>query len=114
MTSELAKELNKGGFTVRDGNLIRPTSGYAVSIKGWETRVPRALLSLPLFTAIVKSYQGLTFGAWIDDGIVYFDRSFIYADRQAAIDVGHANGQKAIYDFAAGESIYLEEVKEVN
>ena len=51
-------------------------------------------------------------GAWVDvvedpAGIAYLELSDVVRSKQVAIDLARARGEKAIYDFANSESIYL-------
>lgn len=46
-------------------------------------------------------------GGWRENGKYYFDASIIVQDKEEAIRIGKKNEQIAIYDFQAGEPIYL-------
>lgn len=49
-------------------------------------------------------------GAWVADnpkGLVYLEISDVVSSKRVAIELAQARGEKAIYDFANSESIYL-------
>ena len=46
-------------------------------------------------------------GSWYDESGFYIDLSLHILDKDEAIKEGKRNKQKAIYDIASGESIYL-------
>lgn len=118
-SKELFEYLKNGGFTAKPSLVpVRPNTGYAVSLKGFETKIPVEIVSLGLFRELLKRYQELArkhiayIGAWIDEGYLYLDLSMILHDMTHAIEVAKRNEQKAIYNFENGETIYIEEVKE--
>ena len=102
------------GLSLRlDGS--EPTKGYVVGMASYEMRLRGN--AYDLVRAWVKRTReqigyitsvDLVLGAWIDGDHIYFDVSEIILDRTNAIDFGHANGQLAIYDIAAGETIRLD------
>ena len=118
-SKELFNYLKKnGGFTAKPNLIpVKPKSGYAVSLKGYETRVPLEIVSLGLFRELLKCYQRLAekniayIGGWIDEGYLYLDLSLILHNKEQALEVASKNKQKAIFDFGSGKTIYLE-VKE--
>lgn len=101
-----------GGFTCdRLGRAYRPSSGYAVSLAGLESRVPLALLTPTLFDGLGRVYLHWTrklyaatrfdvyFGGWVDGSIVVLDLSETYVHLEVAMRVGQERGQTAIYEF---------------
>ena len=51
-------------------------------------------------------------GAWVDvvedpKGVAYLELSDVVKSKQIALELARARGEKAIYDFANSESIYL-------
>ena len=51
-------------------------------------------------------------GAWVDDvedpnGVAYLELSDVVKSKQVALELARARGEKAIYDFANSETIYL-------
>jgi len=47
-------------------------------------------------------------GAWVDaDGIAYLEISDVVLSKQVALELARARGEKAVYDFANSESIYV-------
>jgi len=114
---------NKGGTfylsLIRGGKLILGDAefkdGYFVAIDGKE-EVIREPFNLDKFivaeyiadnlSELQKSDQYL--GFWIaDSGRIYLDVVKHVENREAAIIMGEANGQLAIFDIAAGEEINL-------
>ena len=113
------------GFTVDLDGVDYDGQGFGISIPGMETRIPFSLLSDELLEDLQLTYCSvawrigaeaerengtrpeLYFGAWVDEGVVYFDLTRIMEDRTAAILLGGVNGQRAIFDFATGQSIDL-------
>ena len=115
-----------GGFTVDLDGVDYDGRGFGISIPGMETRIPFSLLSDELLEDLQLAYRSaawrigaeqeragggrrpeLYFGAWVDEGVVYFDLTRILQDKTAAILLGGVNGQRAIFDFSTGQSIYL-------
>lgn len=111
----LADLAESGGGTYERGTLLpfRPKDGYAVGIGG--TRYPASSFgadeALWLTAAAGGEWDTAYVGTWTDGGEVFVDavRYFGADRREAAILCGYQHGQAAIYDFAAGESIYLGE-----
>ena len=56
----------------------------------------------------VSSDATQVIGAWVDaDGIAYLELSDVVRSKQVALELARARGEKAIYDFANSETIYL-------
>ncbi len=107
--------LASGGFTAdADGRLVNPAFGYAVSLAGYESRLPIHLLTDPLLESVLVAYAqraeqtGALIGAWLDDGLAYFDLSEVVHSREYALSLARLRNQRAVYDFAAAASIYLD------
>ena len=75
-------------------------------------------LSFRTFNREIKNFQSLVteptqvIGAWVDvvddpRGVAYIEISDVVNSKQVAIELARARGEKAIYDFANQESIYL-------
>lgn len=113
VTEALHSTLANGGATVSIVTGVpTPTSGYAVSLPGHE-RVGRITdthrNSIRLYVATRKtllSRPGRYLGTWIDEGRLYLDVTEIYPERAVAEHYGAEREQLAIYDLAAGESLY--------
>jgi len=77
-----------GGFTYNldDSKFMSPDKGYAVG-------------GSPHPTGIL--------GGWLENGHVYLDNVDILDSREGAIRLANTRNEKAIYDFAAKESVYV-------
>lgn len=105
-----------GGFTA-DKSFNTPTTGYMVSIKGTEVQFPNySTMSDEQIERECYHYylnevnwkrQGVYFGAWVYDGVLFFDNSINIQDLEVAIAFGRANEQIAIWDVANGKEIRL-------
>lgn len=115
--ARLADELAvpDGGFTVDIRTNRRPTSGYIVSIHkeaerildgevDWHALADFVEINLPALLV-----PGRMFGGWRDPetDLIYLDVSVWAADRAQAELLAIDNFQQAIYDVAAGASIYV-------
>ena len=93
---------------------LNPSLGYMVSLKGYEEK-HRDIDDDIVFAYINKHLDELCptnyIGIW-KDGVWYLDISIHILDRDLAIKVGHKNEQKAIWDCAKAETIYLSSVKQ--
>jgi hypothetical protein len=106
-----------GGFTA-DQSFNAPATGYMVSLKGTEVQFPNySTMSDEQLERECQEYytnevnwerQGVYFGAWLDDGVLFFDNSVNIQDLEVAIAFGQANNQLAIWDIANGKSIRLD------
>jgi hypothetical protein len=109
------------GFSVRaDGLLTYVGDGYAVggAVKDAVFKCKNDDLSFRIFNRemnrlqSVKTDQNQVIGAWVDvvedpAGIAYLELSDVVKSKQVALELARARGEKAIYDFANSESIYL-------
>lgn len=75
-------------------------------------------LSFRIFNREINRLQSVVtdpnqvIGAWVDvvedpAGIAYLELSDVVKSKQVALELARARGEKAIYDFANSESIYL-------
>ena len=94
--------------------------GYAVggSVLGGVISLLNDDLSFRTFNREMNRLQGLcteptqVIGAWVDvvkdpRGMAYIEISDVVKSKQIALELARARGEKAIYDFANSESIYL-------
>ena len=111
------------GFSVRANDLhtYAAKEGYAVGGAVPEVGVFKCLndrLSFRTFNREIKNFQSVVteptqvIGAWVDvvedpRGVAYIEISDVVKSKQVAIELARARGEKAIYDFANSESIYL-------
>lgn len=97
-----------GGATLNaHGVIMAFNSGYCVSIKGFEKTVKR--LSKRIINKYLKiaGLRGMYAGVWLEDGRYCLDISDNIATREQAIYIGVKNEQRAIYDCAKNDYIYL-------
>jgi hypothetical protein len=110
------------GFSVRGDSLLTFVGeGYAVG--GAEPAVgvfkcKNDDLSFRIFNREINRLQSVVtdpnqvIGAWVDvvedpAGIAYLELSDVVKSKQVALELARARGEKAIYDFANSESIYV-------
>jgi hypothetical protein len=113
----------EGGATVSLTGALTPTSGYAVSLSGHE-RIHETV-NLPdvaeyyyswlyrfgadnLPTLLRPSHY---LGAWLDGDLLYLDVTVVVPELAAAVELGKANKQLAIYDLGMNEEIRLDRVE---
>lgn len=109
--------LSNGGISIGrvSGAPISFDDGYIVSFP-----VPIAIIPempdldkldrwIPSWIEIVRRMSpGAFLGAWRDEkGYLFIDGNRWYPDKDEALAAGKANNQIAIFDCAAGDSIYL-------
>ena len=111
------------GFSVRGEDLLTYAGkdGYAVGGAVPAVGVFKCLnddLSFRIFNREIKNFQSVmteptqVIGAWVDlvddpRGVAYIEISDVVKSKQVALELAKARGEKAIYDFANSESIYL-------
>ena len=111
------------GFSVRANDLLTYAAkeGYAVGGAVPAVGVFKCLnddLSFRVFNREVKNFQSVVtdptqvIGAWVDvvddpRGVAYIEISDVVRSKQVAIELARSRGEKAIYDFANSESIYV-------
>lgn len=87
--------------------------GYVVAINGYEQVYNVGEITQDDVNLFIEKHHSLLekpdyfYGIWTDDGKVYLDVSKCYSGKKIACFVGILNDQKAIYDLAKGESIFL-------
>jgi hypothetical protein len=99
------------GFTMDAyGNIVRRTSGFVVAgitYCNLEELVVAGFRTI-YGTVLDVSEIEWCFGYWKEAGHEYFEISYIFEEEFDAKEFARNFQQKAIYDFAAGKSIYLE------
>jgi hypothetical protein len=111
------------GFSVRGNDLLTYSGkeGYAVGGAEPTVGVFKCLnddLSFRIFNREMNRLQSIVtdptqvIGAWVDvvddpRGMAYLELSDVVRSKQLALELARARGEKAIYDFANSESIYL-------
>jgi len=109
------------GFSVNADLLTYNGEGYAVGGSVPAVGVYKCKndeLSFRIFNREIKNFQSVmteptqVIGAWVDDvedprGIAYIEISDVVRSKQLAIELAAYRGEKAIYDFAKSETIYL-------
>ena len=109
------------GFSVRGDSLLTFVGeGYAVggAVQDAVFKCKNDDLSFRIFNREINRLQSVVtdpnqvIGAWVDvvedpAGIAYLELSDVVKSKQVALELAKARGEKAIYDFANSESIYL-------
>jgi hypothetical protein len=108
-----------GGATVRVSDVIYivqsqdvSSDTFAVSLPGYEVSIDVSALTADVMKAYIETVKHeLTqdetcLGIWVDSGKVYLDVSMLVPYR-VAIRLARAGNQKAIYDFANNEVLFL-------
>ena len=109
------------GFSVRGEDLLTFVGeGYAVggAVPGAVFKCKNDDLSFRIFNREINRLQSVVsdpnqvIGAWVDvvedpAGVAYLELSDVVKSKQVALELARARGEKAIYDFANSESIYL-------
>ena len=110
------------GFSVRGEDLLTygGVDGYAVggAVKGAVFKCKNDELSFRTFNREMNRLQSVVsdhnqvIGAWVDvvedpAGVAYLELSDVIKSKQVALELAKARGEKAIYDFANSETIYL-------
>ena len=111
------------GFSVRGEDLLTYAGkdGYAVGGSVPAVGVFKCMnddLSFRVFNREIKNFQSVVtdptqvIGAWVDvvddpRGVAYIEISDVVKSKQVALELARARGEKAIYDFANSETIYL-------
>lgn len=108
----LAAILAAGGATL-DGVTLAPVTlarGYAVGlVDGTAITLDVATVTEAALTAALESiaavHRAPYVGAWVDGGRLHLDPVAVVARRRAALALGRATRQLAVYDLARGESV---------
>ena len=107
VTSELFTHAREDGYAV--GGSILPYGVFSLLNDDLSFRIFSREMN-KLQTLCTEPTQAI--GAWVDvtkdpQGVVYIEISDIVKSKQVALELAQARGEKAIYDFANSESIYL-------
>ncbi len=116
-----AKAHADGGFTYRTSDGVFPSKGFVVAVdKGAERVLPGDICAtcIESFALDNKSILdagnivfkgGMCLGAWYNaaDARWYLDLSVVCRSLDEALTIGRHNGQLAVYDLEAGESIAI-------
>ena len=109
------------GFSVLADLLTYGGDGYAVGGSVPAVGVYKCLndeLSFRVFNREIKNFQSVmteptqVIGAWVDvvddpRGVAYIEISDVVKSKQLALELARYRGEKAIYDFAKQETIYV-------
>ncbi len=114
--AELAIDLH--AQVIRDGGLsynpvygTTPDTGYAVSLKGYELKIPLQAFRPRYIEEYIVNHLAqfeiheLYLGAWVHEKLVYLDISRVVISPQHAMELGYENEQIAVFDIEAGVSI---------
>ena len=111
------------GFSVRGEDLLTYAAKEGYAVGGAEPAVgvfkcKNDDLSFRIFNREINRLQSVVteptqvIGAWVDvvedpAGMAYLELSDVVKSKQVALELARARGEKAIYDFANSETIYL-------
>lgn len=111
---------DNGGFTVDPETGEIPTSGYVVSLPGFERVYPAHAIrpgdivdgkrdALAARAYFERSDRTVYFGGWIDHetNLAYLDASVIVADAQTAERLARQYGQLSYFALDANQSVYV-------
>lgn len=105
---------DNGGVSFRPETDVRPTSGYVVSVSGFNEKVDEDTFSEKVLEdyigrvgRIVNDIPSLYIGVWNHSGRVFMDLSANYTDLESAIRAGLVGNQMAIYDVIRNRDINL-------
>lgn len=120
------KQTSGATYDIHKHELVHDTTGYGVALSGYERDIPNfsmcrnMLLShilIYLFGATSKRYYPvlsvlkdkptLKLGLWLDSGNLYFDVTENIPDLQTALVEAANRKQKAIWDCANKQVIYI-------
>ena len=108
--NELQTIIRNGGGNYSNGKLIEYNNGYMVSVedilKVNITSVSLVNLS-KIIGYIVNGYKYKNLGFWIDNNMLYIDKSINIPNLEDAVKIGVSNKQLAIWDCNLNESITL-------
>jgi hypothetical protein len=110
-------QLTGGATLTPKGELTAFSSGFMVSLAGYETQTQVNKIDLKALNNYFNTALKLTrskdskgkayVGFWLDNDVLYIDISIHVEQRITAIQLGTKNKQLAIYDCKACNSIYL-------
>jgi hypothetical protein len=110
----LAKPVGRQGGTF-DPKTLNEYSGSGYGVGGVEPGTemyveqftPQSVQSFMREHEATLSQPGMHVGTWVEDGKVYLDISQVVPDMDDALKLAAQRGEKAIYSFASGDSIYV-------
>jgi len=109
------------GFTIDIRTKKSPKDGFIASdvgaervldfapLKGDRAALRSAIKEYVLDHAELLDNKGSFFGAWVEQGKLYFDVSRRYSSRSEGVRAGFKNEQKAIYDVVNDSYIYMKD-----
>jgi hypothetical protein len=105
--------LNLDGFSMtQSGSMTKTKTGYFVSLTNLYIdkleKLPN-LVNFIQYKAAAMHLSHFYYGGWTDSktGKIYFDLSIRVKSLKKALELAAEYGQAAIYDIAAGDSIYV-------
>lgn len=108
-----ALALANGGFTYNPLYGATPQRGYAVALQGHEKIYDSGTVTIDDLREYLRENgeqmkdPARYFGGWINDGKLYLDVSIVLPTEEEARKIGRMNDQTDVYDFVAGENIFL-------
>jgi len=95
----------QGGATINGGKLQSYESGYQVAtLQGREVQAEH----LGTLLLLIDTLELQNVGLWLDAGTWYMDTDSQHIkDKEEAHALARANNQKAIYNWATGQSEYI-------
>lgn len=102
----------RGGGTYEQGTYLpfTPRDGFAVAFRGGVKLSSRGCTMAALerwLKAVATEFEASFVGTWLDGDTVYIDAVRYIRSPREAIAFGIEQQQLAIYDFAAGEAVYV-------
>lgn len=108
--TELQNIIQSGGGNYSNGKLAEYNKGYMVSVEDI-LKVNIKSVSLvnlsKIIGYIVKEYKYKNLGFWMDNNMLYIDKSVNIPNLEDAVKIGVSNKQLAIWDCNLNESITL-------
>lgn len=112
---------DNGGFTADPETGAVPTTGFVVSLPGFERVYPRNVIrphdivhgrhdALTARVYFERPDRTVYFGGWIDEStdLAYLDASVIVKARATAERLAREYGQVAYFDLDTGTSVYVD------
>ena len=90
---------NNGGLTLKNGKPVYYKTGYQVATEGV------MVTDITKVRAIIKEYDG-NCGLWLEDGIMYIDKSRRVSTKRDALALGRACNQISILKWSDMSLIY--------
>lgn len=108
--TELQNIITNGGGNYSNGKLVEYSNGYMVSIQDIvkiNLKSISTLNVLKIVDNIVNEYKYKNLGFWIDNNMLYIDKSVNIPNLDDAVKIGASNKQLAIWNCNSNESITL-------